>query len=863
MENAYDEYVKKINTIINNYSNKTAVTYIRNNDTMDKLTFHEIGDFIHNAVNAFRKIHLVQGDRVAIISAHSPWAVFMGIALTYSGITIVPIDASLPYQEIEKLLDFSDVRALFTTTKLYHYFSKNITDHIPCFHLDNGLAVTAFTANHADCSKLPPTSDPENDVIAILYSSGTTGQMKGVKVTYASALKARTVVERLAGLQDYMKYLLVLPFNHIAGFTSALTFFLTGCEIGFIEDVDSSKLQNGLKRFQPHCFVMVPKVYEVMEQKIRAAIRAKGAAVYHLIQALFKISGLFRKYLGINIGKKMFKSIIKEVFGENIFGIGTGASPCKTETAEFFLNLGLIWDNFYATTETNVPIAATGILDKYPANTIGNVNHHPEIEIQIKNADGNGIGEIIVKSELMMKGYFRRPDLTKEAFENGFFKTGDYGYIDKKGYLHMTGRIKESIILQNGKKVSPSDVDDYYAARISTYDIASRGIANEKEQYDEIHLFIANNDYTTAEQKRAIALLEEASRSAPSMYKLSGIHFVPKIPRTSVGKVKRFCLKIQDTEMEAPKKKIPVTSDEGLNISDTVCYCIRCLQGLDADFKITTNMRLKEDIGMDSLNIFEMCVKLDEKYNASIEPMLHDNITISEIIQILEDRNENHTAVNDAANYPIQRTDKDYKALDRFIKLSRCIWNFEVLGQENILPNENYIFCPNHESHFDGMWVIGNLDDRIKHTICSIAADYLFEKKLYRQGVIFMGGIPVHRSGNTTTAMKRAYECISNEGYNLLIHPEGTRTRNGTLGKFKQGAAKLSIESCVKIVPVCINGAYEIFPPHRKMPRLFDWKHFRRYPLQIKFGTPIAPDGKTAEEITEEIRQQIIDMKSE
>lgn len=863
MKTAYHEYVKQLNKIFSSYSNKNAVTYMRNNGSLDKLTFNDIGNFIHDSVDTFKKINLVRGDRVAVISVQSPWTVFMSVALTYSGITIVPVDPSLPYEEIEKLIEFSDVRALFTTAKLYNHFSKKITEHIPCFNLDNGLSVTAFSADHADCSGLAPTSDPETDVIAILYSSGTTGQMKGVKVTYASVLKARTIVERLAGLKNYKSYLLVLPFNHIAGFTSAMTYFLTGCEIGFIEDVDSSKLQKGLKEFNPYYFVMVPKVYEVMEQKIRTAIREKGVVVYHLINILLKISGLSRKYLGINIGRKMFKSIRKEVFGENIFGLGTGASPCKPETAEFFLNLGLLWANFYATTETNVPIAATGLLDRYPADTVGNVNHHPEIKIRIRNKDSNGIGEVMVKSELMMKGYFRRPDLTEKAFINGFFRTGDYGYIDKKGYLHITGRMKESIILQNGKKVSPSDVDDYYLTRISEYDIASRGITNKKEQCDEIHLFIADNNYTESEQKTALRLFKKVSRNAPSMYKLSGIHFVPHIPRTSVGKVKRFCLEIPDGTTEIQKKKMPAVSGETSSISDAVCNCIRRLQGLDASFKISNTMRLKEDIGMDSINIFEMCVELDEKYSTSIEPMLHDNITIAEIIKIIENGDENITAVNDASGYPVQRTDKDYKLFNGFMKISGLIWKPEVLGLENIKPDENYIFCPNHESHFDGMWIIGSLDKRIRHNICSIAADYLFEKKIYRQGVIFMGGIPTHRSGNTSTAMKRAYECITKEGYNLLIHPEGTRTRNGVLGTFKQGAAKLSVESGVKIIPVCINGAYEIFPPHKKTPHLFDWKHLRRYPLQIKFGSPISPDGKTAEEITEEIRRQIVGMKSE
>lgn len=840
-----------IDNVLKKYSEKTAITYMRNNGEDTKLSFSDVENFLHMTEKSIGEYGLQKGDRVAIISPHSPWAAFTGISLAYAGITIVLIDASLPQEEIKKLLDFSEVKAWFTTEEMYHRFEQDIK--IPCFSLEQGLTLALLNEGTTDASEYVQVTKPDMDVIAILYSSGTTGQMKGIMVTYESVLKAREVFERLSGLKDYMKYLLVLPFNHIAGFTGAMTFFLTGCELGFIEDVNALKLQSGLLKFQPHYFAMVPKVYEVMEQKIRATIHEKGKGAEILMNTMFKISKFFRKHFGINIGRKMFKGITQKVFGENIFGIGTGASPCKDETTEFFLNLGLEWANLYATTETSVPIVATGIHDRYPVGTVGNVMHHPEIQIEINNPDNDGIGEIMVKSELMMKGYFKRPDLTAEAFENDFFKTGDYGYIDKKGYLHITGRIKESIVLQNGKKVSPADVDDYYLAKITDYDIASRGILNEKEACDEIHMFIANGEYSSFEQNEIKALFEEISRNAPSMYKLSGIHFASDIPRTSVGKVKRFCLKQEDAVVvESVKKSDNSETPNLIEIISKHCNGV----------EVTFESKIVDDLGLDSLTIFTIVCEIEEAYGVDIAAELEQLVTVKDVDDLLDGKNRVLNTEN-IANYPLKRTERDYKKYDRFMKTSKRLWNFDVTGIENITPDENYIFCPNHESHYDGAWVIGNLDDRIKHSICSIAADYLFEKKIYRAGLIRMGGIPVHRSGNTTTAMKRAYECISKEGYSLLIHPEGTRTRNGELGEFKQGAAKLSVDTGVKIVPVCIDGAYEMFPPSRPIPRLFDWKHFCKYTLKIKFGTPIVPDGLTAEELTTKIRQDIVEMKSE
>jgi len=859
MKNYYLDYKMRIEKVIGKFSKRPALRYLRNSGSIERMTFEKFGKFLKSAENELKKTGLIQGDRAVILSPQSPFSVFMGITLAYYGITVVPVDSSLPPEEFNKLIVFSDVRAVFTTSEMYGNLCADITDNIPCYHIDSKLAFIPFVENSTKKYNLKITPDPETDVIAVIYSSGTTGQMKGVKITYESVLKSRKVTLRLSGIREYMSYLFILPFNHIAGFASVMTCFLTGIEMDFIEDVNSVKLEKGLKAFQPHFFIIVPKVYEVMEQKIRTAIRQKGRIVNSTITGLMKFSGFMRKQYGLKIGKIIFRPVLKEAFGENIFGLASGASPCKAETAEFFLNLGIEFENFYASTETNVTVSATGIYDRYSVNSVGNVNRHPEIKIKINNPDKNGIGEITVKSELIMKGYFRQPELTEKAFENGWFRTGDYGYIDEKGYLYITGRIKESIVLQNGKKVSPSDIDEYYLSKTDKYDIASRGIVNPEGQYDEIHLFIADNGYDESERNKAISLFQKESRKAPAMYKLSGIHFVPQIQRTSVGKVKRFSLSIQDkaTDIENTDRNY----EKNLNIFEFVCSSIKQLEGLDNDFIITDDMRLKEDIGMDSLNIFELCVNLDEKYNISLEACLHDEMTVNEIIEAVRNGNSIDEPISDASEYPLKKTGKDCRAFEIFTGLSRLIWDFHIYGRQNIHHGEQYIFCPNHECHFDGMWIIGSLDESIRNNICSIAADYLFNKKIYRRGVIFMGGIPTHRDGNTATAMKRAFECISSEGYNLLIHPEGTRTKNGQLGKFKEGAARLSIDSGIKIIPVCINGAYEIFPRFRSIPRFFDWKHLRKYPVQIQFGVPINPQNKTEDEITKEIKKQISDMK--
>lgn len=850
------DFKEKMEYITEHYSEKTAITYMTENGTDITFSFKDVYNIIIETQSILQKSGVVCGDRVAIITPHSPYGVMAGLALAYSNVTAVMIDASLPIEEICRLLEFSDVRALFTTNDLYNKISPELTQNIPCFELGRDNNVNKFIEGSIETVSVPETADKDTDVIAIIFSSGTTDKMKGIMVTYHSVIRARDVFADLAGLEDYMTYLLVLPFNHIAGFTGAMTYFLSGCELGFIENVNSSKLAEGLQKFQPYYFAMIPKVYEVIEQKIRTQIHNKGKAAEVFAYSLMKLSGFIRKHFGINIGRKLFKGITSAAFGQNIFGIGTGASPCKASTTKFFLDLGLEWANLYATTETSVPITATGIYDKYPIGTVGNVNRNNGIEIHIENPDENGVGEIFVKTDLIMKGYFREPELTIKAFENGYFKTGDYGFIDKKGYLYITGRIKESIVLKNGKKVSPTDVDSYYNSRLNGIFLASCGIETA-DGYDEIHMYIQNENYSEITQKNIYDELTLLSNSAPQMYHLSEIHFIDKIPITSIGKVKRFMLKNNYSNKIENNHTLENTSADKNGIIEIFKkHCKDCV--------LTEQSNLINDLGIDSLTMFEIVCDIDERFNKDISGMIYNSKTVKDIINIVFDSDILIKENLDIKRYPVCKNKRMLKSLKLWIKILSFPYKFEVNGLENIPQNSNMIICANHASFLDSIWILNAMSGKIDlNKIAGMAAyerlNGRFSNKLFN----LLGEIPVDRNGNTIPAMQRAKDCLLNENYSMIIFPEGARSRDGSMLSFKNGAAKLAIETNKDILPIYIEGSFNIFPRHKNFPSLFDWKHFCKYPLKIQFGTPIEPNGKNAAEITEEIRRQIADMKTE
>jgi 1-acyl-sn-glycerol-3-phosphate acyltransferase len=200
-------------------------------------------------------------------------------------------------------------------------------------------------------------------------------------------------------------------------------------------------------------------------------------------------------------------------------------------------------------------------------------------------------------------------------------------------------------------------------------------------------------------------------------------------------------------------------------------------------------------------------------------------------------------------------------AVALFGSISRVIWHIEVNGIENIPKTGAFILCPNHESHFDVLWIGSCLPPKLRYQICTLAKKEHFENIFNRLFVSLMGAIPTERQGNILPALSTASQVLR-ANRPLLIHPEGTRTRNGKMLPFHRGAANLAIATNTPLIPVRIIGAYNIFPSQRHIPKLFDWFKFKRYKLQIIFGSPIyAPQNQNSlvaeTNLTEQLRQEV------
>ena len=648
-------------------------------------------------------------------------------------------------------------------------------------------------------------------------------------------------------------YLIVFPYNHISGYSSSMMYFLTGCPMGMIENVNAAKLADGLQEYKPYHFGMVPKVYDIMAEKIRAAIHEKGAVIETVINGIIRFSGFVRRKTGVRLGKYLLSAVYKRALGKNICGLAILGTACRKETADLFLSMGIEWANLYATTETSAPVCCTGIYDRYPENSVGNIHRYEDdVQIRINNPDSNGIGEVYVKSGLMMKGYFRDEKLTAEAFDNGWFKTGDLGYLDGEDNLFICGRIKDTVMLHNGKKVSAADVDAFYQTFCGEIAVASCAVPTQ-EGYDELHLFLEQGEHSAQRLEKCCQVLLEKSSQAGSLYKLSGVHFIKKIPVTSVGKVKRYLLKEQANS--AQEQPIETSPDE-CKTDDEVVFSIISQHAAQYSGVITENTDLKHELGFDSLTMFEIVSEIEAQLHIDVSAQLSKVSTVGELVSAVRNPKSAVGSIN-MADFPAPKTRKSLKRLRNWVKRCQRIYRFEVTGLENIPQDGNYIISSNHINNLDPIWLLAAMGDKIRlENVGCLAAIHLFEKKATRGLFEMMGAIPVDRSGNTVPAMNRCRECLEN-GMTLFIFPEGARTRDGNLLPFKNGAAKLAIESGKPILPARIDGGFEIFPRHRKLPKLFNLQKLCRYKITIAFMKPIYPDSVSESKITATLRERI------
>ena len=434
---------------------------------------------------------LGMGDRhIAMVGENSyNWIMVYLTVLKSSGV-YVPIDKELPFADIMNIVIDGDCEVVFYTKRYEDDFMQHAAEmpKVRFFigidreeDFGNFLSFEILLAKgrelyaDGDETYASMTSDP-NALKMLVYTSGTTGMQKGVMLSEHNLVSS--VYYGLQVSTVYTRSLSVLPYNHtyeaVSGLLVSIHKHVTIC----INDSLKFVLKN-LQEYKPDFIYLVPAFVEVFYKKIMANARQSGKE--QTLKKMIAMSNKLRR-VGIDLRKTLFASVHK-AFGGNLRKIVCGGSPLRPELGEFFDGIGISLINGYGITECSPLVSANHDMFNDPT-TVG--IPLPCCRIKFDNITPDGDGEICVKGDVVMLGYYKQPELTAEVLRDGWFYTGDYGRMNDKGQLMITGRKKNLIVLTNGKNVFPEEIENYIAAIPYVAEVVVYALRNEHGLEDSL-----------------------------------------------------------------------------------------------------------------------------------------------------------------------------------------------------------------------------------------------------------------------------------------------------------------------------------------------------------------------------------------
>ena len=445
-----------------NYGDITAVQIKDVDGSFRKISYVELGRRTVDVSSNLIKLGIVKDDKIAIYSENRPeWSVaFFGIVCAAA--IVVPVDVKLSEAEVQFILNNSQTKCIFVSEKHLDVIDK-IKNSLPklkyIIAIDDNQRQDIIKLKDLKLISEESKNRPihEEDTALIIYTSGTTGSAKGVELTFRNLMFQ---VRSLSEIIDYKvgeQFLSILPLNHTLELTGGLIAPLyAGACITYCDSVKPTRILSLMQKEHVKMMICVPLVLKMLHDGIMDKAAKLPAYKQIIFNALLNLSkNLIR--LNIRIGRLLFWNIHQQ-FGGALHGFVSGGAPLNIEVEVDFNALGFRILQGYGLTETSPVIA----VNTYKHNRFGSVGKPlPGAEVKIlKENDTFKDGEILTRGNHVMKGYFQSPEKTAEVIRDGWFHTGDLGYFDKDGFLYISGRIRNLIVLGAGKKVFPEEVEE-------------------------------------------------------------------------------------------------------------------------------------------------------------------------------------------------------------------------------------------------------------------------------------------------------------------------------------------------------------------------------------------------------------------
>lgn len=430
----------------------------------EDITYSQVGERVAQLQETLVSAGLNPGDRVAILSSNMPnWGISY-FAVTTAGYVAVPILPDFTTEDLDRIIEHSETKALLVSDKLFNKVSKTTTDKLNIVIRTKNLSIISQRVREQGSTAIPK---PE-DLAAIIYTSGTTSSPKGVMLSHYNISTQTWLIEPLFRLKDDDVLLSVLPLSHTYECSLGLVYaFSAGCHMVYLDKAPTvSVLTAALKEVRPTIMIIVPLI---IEKIYRARVLAKFTS-NAFWRTIYKV-GFMRRYLHRVAGKKLLK-----FFGGRIRFLGIGGAKLDTNAEKFLYEAKVPYAIGYGLTET-APLLAGAVGDMVRIGSTGPILEGIEARIENVNLE-TGQGEIVVKSPSQMMGYYKNEEATREVMtSDGWFRTGDLGCFDNDGWLYIKGRLKNMIVGPSGENIYPEDIETV----LNSHVFISESVVTEQE----------------------------------------------------------------------------------------------------------------------------------------------------------------------------------------------------------------------------------------------------------------------------------------------------------------------------------------------------------------------------------------------
>ncbi len=682
--------------------------------------------------------------------------------------------------------------------------------------------------------------DHSADKTAVLiYTSGTTGSPKGVMLSYENLqVNIDAVSNEIPIFTPNDRVMVLLPLHHIFPLLGTMVAPLSvGSTIIFSPSLTPEDMMATLEKYAITIIIGVPRLYSLISKSIMAKI--KGSKIASTLFGLASMVG------SLAFSRKLFAKVQKK-FGGSVRFLVSGGAKLDEETGHHLRVLGFEVLEGFGMTE-----AAPMITFTRPGEVVVGSAGKPMSCNEVKIIDG----EICARGRNVMQGYYNRPQETADVIIDGWLHTGDLGHLDADKNIFITGRRKEIIILPSGKNVNPVEIEHKLQAMSDLIMEVGVFLNNDTLQvvifpdFAKLH----QQKITNIEEYFRNRVIDPYNQHATPYKRLLKLNIIKEeLPKTRLGKLKRFLL---HNLMEMSSQK-----DEDIPIPEGEEYSV--ISGFLAEQKerkIYPNDHLELDLGLDSLDKVGFQTFLHGTFGVNVtEDTLSKHPTVAAIAEYIE-KTKQHVKVSVIEWSEILREQIDHTLpkswiFHNWIKngsrlLLQLYFRLRAKGTGK-LPQSPFIIAPNHQSFFDGLFVASFLKNHInKQTYFFAKAKHI--QKGWLKFLAKHNNVIVVDIDNDLKQSIQQLSAVLKQGKNIIIFPEGTRTRDGKVGTFKKTFAILSRELNVPVVPVAIKGAYDAMPSGSVFPKPFK-------PIEISFLDPVWPEDNSYDDIAQTVREKVV-----